>query len=80
MKEIQPSTDAYGSIFYAITSLHAAHLMLGPLVLGYVLLLPRIGPNEKPPHHPLKNAAMYWHFVDAVWVAIVAILYVMPNL
>ena len=79
-KEIQYSTDAYGSVFFTITSFHAAHLILGLLMLAYVLVLPRIGANEKPPHHPMKNAAMYWHFVDLVWVVIVAALYVMPNL
>jgi cytochrome c oxidase subunit 3 len=35
---------------------------------------------EKPPHHALKNAALYWHFVDVVWIFIVALLYVAPNL
>jgi len=80
LKHLRPTTDAYGSIFYTITSFHAAHLVLGLLMLGYVLVLPEIGPGEKPPHRSLHNASLYWHFVDGVWLLIVALLYVAPNL
>jgi heme/copper-type cytochrome/quinol oxidase subunit 3 len=80
LRELQPTTDAYGSIFYTITSFHAAHLILGLLMLAYVLVLPEIGAGRKPPHHPLHNASLYWHFVDFVWLFIVGLLYVVPNL
>jgi heme/copper-type cytochrome/quinol oxidase subunit 3 len=79
LRVLKPTTDAYGSIFYTITSFHAAHVILGLLMLGYVLLLPEIGPASKPPHRPLFNASLYWHFVDAVWIVIVALLYLAPN-
>jgi heme/copper-type cytochrome/quinol oxidase subunit 3 len=80
LKELKPTTDAYGSIFYTITSLHGAHLLLGLLMLAYVLVLPEIGPGRKPPHRALHNAALYWHFVDLVWLIIVGLLYVVPNI
>jgi heme/copper-type cytochrome/quinol oxidase subunit 3 len=79
LQKLQPTTDAYGSIFYTITSFHAAHLVLGLLMLVYVLFLPEIGPAQKPPHRSLYNASLYWHFVDLVWVFIVVLLYVIPN-
>jgi heme/copper-type cytochrome/quinol oxidase subunit 3 len=80
LKELTPTSDAYGSIFYTITSFHGAHLLLGLLMLGYVLLLPEIGSGRKPPHRALHNASLYWHFVDFVWVVIVGLLYVVPNI
>ena len=80
LKTLQPQSDSYGSIFYTITSFHGAHLIVGLLMLAYVLILPRGEPVDRPPHQPYHNAAMYWHFVDAVWILIVAILYVAPNL
>lgn len=82
LKTLRPTDNAYGSIFYTITSFHAAHLGLGLLMLLYVLILPapHVGKAAKPPHQSLHNAALYWHFVDAVWVVIVALLYVAPNL
>jgi heme/copper-type cytochrome/quinol oxidase subunit 3 len=80
LKELKPTTDAYGSIFYTITSLHGAHLVLGLCMLLYVLVLPEIGPGRKPPHRSLHNASLYWHFVDAMWLVIVTLLYVVPNI
>jgi cytochrome c oxidase subunit I len=79
LKILTPQTSVYGSIFYTITSFHAAHLILGLLLLGYALILPRFEPAERPPYRPYHNAALYWHFVDFVWIFIVAILYVAPN-
>jgi heme/copper-type cytochrome/quinol oxidase subunit 3 len=43
-------------------------------------VLPQLEPTERPPHRPLHNAALYWHFVDLVWVVIVGVLYGIPNL
>lgn len=80
LEHLKPTTDAYGSIFYTITSFHGAHLVLGLLMLTYVLLLPEIGPSRKPPHRSMHNAALYWHFVDFVWLIIVTLLYVVPNI
>ncbi len=79
LRTLTPATDAYGSIFYTITSVHAAHLLLGLGMLVYVLLLPEIGPASRPPHRPLHNASLYWHFVDVAWIFIVALLYIAPN-
>jgi heme/copper-type cytochrome/quinol oxidase subunit 3 len=79
LKILTPQSSVYGSIFYTITSFHAAHLILGLLLLGYALILPRFEPAERPPYRPYHNAALYWHFVDFVWIFIVAILYVAPN-
>lgn len=80
LKTLKPTTNAYGSIFYTITSFHAAHLLLGLCMLAYVLALPSLEPMDRPPHRPLHNAALYWHFVDLIWVIVVAVLYVTPHL
>ena len=80
LKTLTPMTDAYGSIFYTITSFHGAHVILGLLMLSYVLILPEIGPAQKPPHWALHNASLYWHFVDFIWLLVVTLLYVAPRL
>ena len=80
LKEVLPTSDAYGSIFYTITSIHGLHVMVGVLMLAYVACLPRPGPgSDRPPHRPLHAAALYWHFVDAVWIFIVFLLYLLPH-
>ena len=80
LRTLLPTTDAYGSMFYTITSIHGVHVMLGLLMLAYVLVLPKLEPTGKPPHRPLHNASLYWHFVDGAWVFIVVLWYVLPNI
>lgn len=77
---LTPTQSSYGSIFYTITSFHAAHVVMGLLMLAYVLILPHREPTPEPPHRPHHNAALYWHFVDVVWLIIVLLLYVAPNI
>jgi heme/copper-type cytochrome/quinol oxidase subunit 3 len=80
LKHLTPRTDSYGSIFYTITSLHGLHVVLGLFMLTWVLMIPRWEPARDTPHRPYHNVAMYWHFVDTVWLFIIAILYVGPNI
>jgi cytochrome c oxidase subunit 3 len=80
LKHLTPQMNAYGSTFYTITTFHIAHLVLGLLMLGYVLVLPEVGRTDRPPHRAYSDAALYWHFVDFVWVFIVGLLYVLPNI
>ena len=67
-KDLTPYSDSYGSIFYAITTLHAAHVAAGLLMLGFVGVLPRYGETDGSPHLVYSTVALYWHFVDFVWV------------
>ena len=78
-KELAPYSNSYGSVFYAITSLHAAHVIAGLGLLGFVGILPRYGETPRTPHRPYTTVAMYWHFVDTVWVFIVILLYIIPH-
>lgn len=80
LKTLTPRTNAYGSIFYTIVSLHGVHVVIGLLMLCWVLFLRRWEPAQYSPHRPYHNASMYWHFVDTVWVFVVVILYVIPHL
>ena len=80
LQDVTPMTSAYGSIFYTITTFHVAHVCLGLLMLIFVLILPQLEPRQWPPYRPYHNATLYWHFVDAVWIFVVAFLYVTPNI
>lgn len=80
LKHFGPTTDAYGSIFYTITSFHLAHLLLGMLMLGFVLARAFAGHFDRERHLAVTNAALYWHFVDVVWALVVLVLYISPRL
>lgn len=78
-KTLTPFTDSYGSIFYTITTFHAAHVIMGLLLLCYLAILPSYAPSKYPPHRAYRVVALYWHFVDVIWLFVVLLLYVIPH-
>jgi len=71
----RPSTNAYGSLFYTITNLHALHLVVGMTFLGFVLVRGLRGTVDSRHHRAVEVAVLYWHFVDVVWIAVFSSLY-----
>jgi cytochrome c oxidase subunit 3 len=65
----------YGSIFYAFTYLHAAHIVAGLGVLGVVLWRARKGRYNAHNWFGVRSAAYFWHFVDAVWLVMFVTLF-----
>jgi cytochrome c oxidase subunit III len=68
--------DAYGSIFYLLTGFHGLHVLGGLVFMGAVALVVG-GRSEAPAHPPVQVCGYYWHFVDAVWVAVFATVYLL---
>ncbi|GHB12640.1 cytochrome c oxidase subunit 3 [Modicisalibacter luteus] len=79
MKTETPWDSAYASITYTITSFHLAHLLLGMCMLLFVLARTLAGHFTESRHVAVKNAVRYWHFVDLIWVFVVAIVYLSPQ-
>lgn len=75
-----PTHDAYGSLFFAITGFHGAHVVVGLVMLVVVLVRALRGHFSVERREAVTNAALYWHFVDAVWLAVFTSLYVTPLL
>lgn len=79
-QSFSPATDAYGSAFFTITGLHGTHVFVGLVVLGVVFSMTLRGKLSHEHRHYVSNAAMYWHFVDVVWIAVFTSLYLAPRL
>ena len=79
-KKFGPSRDAYSSLFYTITGFHFAHVIVGLIMLATVLVWASIGAFNEKRHLAVTNVALYWHFVDAVWLAVFTTLYLAPHL
>lgn len=74
--EYTPTSNAYGTSFYTITGLHAIHLVVGMIVLGYMLLQSARGRYAESSRHTGPECGLlYWHFVDVVWLAVFPSLY-----
>jgi heme/copper-type cytochrome/quinol oxidase subunit 3 len=78
LQTLTPSQSSYGSIFYTITGLHGAHVFFGLLFLGWALMREMKG-TASVTSAGLKNASLYWHFVDGVWLVILTSLYLSPR-
>jgi cytochrome c oxidase subunit 3 len=67
-------SHAYGSIFYLLTGFHALHV-LGGIVLMGAIAGTIAGRSRAPAEATVDVAAAYWHFVDVVWLAVFATVY-----
>lgn len=68
------SDSVYGACFYLLTGLHGAHVIVGTLFLS--VSLARSGSQLRPNHHlGFELAAIYWHFVDIVWLILFIVVY-----
>jgi heme/copper-type cytochrome/quinol oxidase subunit 3 len=77
--EFHPQSDAYGSLFFTITGMHGAHVFVGLLMLALVLVRSLLGHFTEARHGAVRNAVLYWHFVDVVWLVVFTILYLIPQ-
>ncbi len=69
----------YASLFYIMTGLHMAHVIGGVLFLILVFMQSRGGEFSIERHDPVRASAIYWHFVDIVWVGLFVIFYLLPQ-
>jgi heme/copper-type cytochrome/quinol oxidase subunit 3 len=80
LKKHTLTTDAYSSLFYTITGFHGFHVAVGLLMVGWLLAASLRGSFGYRRHERVRLTAIYWHFVDLVWVAIFLSLYLSPRL
>ena len=69
-------TSLFGATFYSLVGLHATHVAIGLLMLSIVLVLGLLGKVGEEQTHRFRALSMYWHFVDAVWVVVFVVVYV----
>ena len=79
-KTFDPTTNAYGSAFFVVTGFHGSHVAVALLMNAVVHLRARLGHFDALRHLAVRNVALYWHFVGAVWVLIFLALYLSPHL
>jgi cytochrome c oxidase subunit III len=74
-----PATNNFLGLYYVLTGLHALHLVGGILVVAY---LSGRGMRMQDDDHKrfaqrIRIAALYWHFVDVLWICIFVVLYLL---
>jgi cytochrome c oxidase subunit 3 len=71
------STNLFGTTYYSLVGLHATHVTVGLLMLSIVLLFGFAGRVRREQSARIDVLSMYWHFVDAVWVVVFTVVYVL---
>ncbi len=70
------STNLFGTTYYSLVGLHAFHVSAGLIMLTVVLIFALAGRVHEDHSRRIDVLALYWHFVDAVWVIVFTVVYV----
>lgn len=65
---LTPSGDIYGAVVFGMTGMHALHVLTGLAFIAIVWNLGRKGHFSAEEHWGVEACAIYWHFVDLVWI------------
>lgn len=69
-------TNLFGSTFYSLVGLHGSHVIVGLCFLILVMIVTLLGFPIQTQLRRVKFLSWYWHFVDAVWVIVFTVVYI----
>jgi len=73
------STNLFGTTFYSLVGLHATHVVAGLTALGVVMIFALKGKVNRLHTERIEVLAIYWHFVDVVWVVVFCVVYLLAS-
>ena len=69
----------YFSLYFAMTGLHALHMVIGLGVLSVLVYRAQRGQFGPGYHNPVEMTGLYWHFVDIIWIFLFPLLYLIER-
>jgi cytochrome c oxidase subunit 3 len=72
-------TELYFSLYFAMTGMHALHMIIGIAILGFMIFRARAGAYTSGHVTFVENFGLYWHFVDIVWIFLFPLLYLISR-
>lgn len=76
---LKPTDGVFGAVFFAMTGMHALHVLSGVIFLLIIWNNGRKGHFSAEKHWGVEAAAIYWHYVDVVWVFFYPALYLIGS-
>jgi cytochrome c oxidase subunit 3 len=76
---IRPTDGAFGAVLYGMTGMHALHVVSGVVFILIVWNKGRKGEFSAEQHWGVEACAIWWHYVDLIWVFFYPALYLMGN-
>ena len=77
--EIQRRSQIFFSLYFAMTGMHALHMVIGVGIFAVITFMAWRGEFTPEYHTPLEIAGLYWHFVDIVWIYLFPLLYLIDR-
>jgi cytochrome c oxidase subunit III len=77
--QIQDHTKVFYSLYFALTGMHALHMVVGVGIFSVITFMAWRGKFTPEYHTPLEIAGLYWHFVDIVWIYLFPLLYLIDR-
>jgi cytochrome c oxidase subunit III len=75
-KGLTISTNLFGTTYYSLVGLHAFHVTVGLIGLSVFLVFTILGKVKQEHGERADVFALYWHFVDVVWVVVFTVVYI----
>ena len=72
-------TEVYFSLYFAMTGMHALHMIIGIAILGFMIFRARAGAYTTGHVTFVENFGLYWHFVDIIWIFLFPLLYLISR-
>ncbi len=72
-------TEVYFSLYFAMTGMHALHMIIGIAILGFMIFRARAGAYTTGHITFVENFGLYWHFVDIIWIFLFPLLYLISR-
>ena len=77
--EFQQTAQIYFSLYFALTGLHATHMIVGIVIMAVIARMAAKGEFTAEWYTPVEVMGLYWHFVDLVWIFLFPLLYLIAG-
>jgi cytochrome c oxidase subunit 3 len=75
----QGRAQLFFSLYFAMTGLHALHMVVGVAILSWLIWMAHKGRFTAQYNTPVDVAGLYWHFVDIIWIFLFPLLYLIDR-
>jgi cytochrome c oxidase subunit 3 len=75
--DMAPQTQIFYSLYFAMTGLHALHMIIGIPIILWIARAAWKGRYSARWHTPVEIVGLYWHFVDIIWIFLFPLFYLM---
>ena len=78
-EQITLGASVFGTNFFTLTGFHGFHVFVGLVLISILITMAFLGDFKDNNSTVIQTIGIYWHFVDAVWIVVFTVIYVLPG-